>query len=97
MATLATTPVEAWRTFVCAVDRDLSIRILLDSTRELPGNARSFIERSIGQSCSGMAVSAPTPFARALANDTPESSIESGLISETAVESNLGERLTRVQ
>jgi hypothetical protein len=44
-----------------------------------------------------MAVSAPTPFARALAHDTPESSVESGLISETAVDSNLGERLTRVQ
>jgi hypothetical protein len=36
-----------------------------------------------------MAVSAPTPFARALANDTPESSIESGLIGETTVDRNL--------
>jgi hypothetical protein len=44
-----------------------------------------------------MAVSAPTPFARALAHDTQESSVESGLIRETAVESNLGERLLRVQ
>jgi hypothetical protein len=41
-----------------------------------------------------MAFSAPTPFARALADETPESSIESGLVSETAVDSNLGERLT---
>jgi len=44
-----------------------------------------------------MAVSAFTPFARSLANDTPESSVESGLIGEPAVESNLRERLTRVQ
>jgi hypothetical protein len=44
-----------------------------------------------------MAFSATTPSAGALANDTPESSIESGLVSETAVDSNLGERLKRVQ
>jgi hypothetical protein len=44
-----------------------------------------------------MAVPASTPFARAFTNNTPESSIESWLISETALESYLGERLTRVQ